>query len=191
MLASSTWASTMRYLTWKAKATKHKRLLFRLVPSKPRTKESDYFLWATPDSADCVGSHGGGQGRSLRTDIHNWKKGLWPTPHANCYTGIGIQGREGGMNIQTAVKMWPTPNATDYKGVSQPLGRRPACDDDLPGRVAREMFPSPAARDWKSGRGRKDNGHTPQLPEVIGGQLNPMWVEWLMGFPIGWTDLEG
>jgi hypothetical protein len=22
------------------------------------------------------------------------------------------------------------------------------------------------------------------------GQLNPMWVEWLMGFPIGWTDLE-
>jgi hypothetical protein len=23
-----------------------------------------------------------------------------------------------------------------------------------------------------------------------GGKLNPMWVEWLMGFPIGWTDLE-
>jgi len=23
-----------------------------------------------------------------------------------------------------------------------------------------------------------------------GGRLNPMWVEWLMGFPPGWTDLE-
>jgi hypothetical protein len=23
-----------------------------------------------------------------------------------------------------------------------------------------------------------------------GGKLNPMWVEWLMGFPIGWTDLK-
>ncbi len=23
-----------------------------------------------------------------------------------------------------------------------------------------------------------------------GGKLNPAWVEWLMGFPIGWTDLE-
>jgi hypothetical protein len=23
-----------------------------------------------------------------------------------------------------------------------------------------------------------------------GGRLNPMWVEWLMGFPTGWTDLE-
>lgn len=23
-----------------------------------------------------------------------------------------------------------------------------------------------------------------------GGQLNPTWVEWLMGFPLGWTDLS-
>lgn len=23
-----------------------------------------------------------------------------------------------------------------------------------------------------------------------GGQLNPDWVEWLMGFPHGWTDIE-
>ena len=23
-----------------------------------------------------------------------------------------------------------------------------------------------------------------------GGQLNPTWVEWLMGFPPGWTDLN-
>jgi hypothetical protein len=53
------------------------------------------------------------------------------------------------------------------------------------------MYPTPAARDWKSGKGRKENGHSPQLPEVIGGQLNPPWVEWLMGFPEGWTDLEG
>ena len=22
------------------------------------------------------------------------------------------------------------------------------------------------------------------------GQLNPTWVEWLMGYPEGWTDLE-
>lgn len=23
-----------------------------------------------------------------------------------------------------------------------------------------------------------------------GGKLNPTWVEWLMGFPTGWTDLS-
>jgi hypothetical protein len=22
------------------------------------------------------------------------------------------------------------------------------------------------------------------------GQLNPTWVEWLMGFPLGWTDCQ-
>jgi hypothetical protein len=26
---------------------------------------------------------------------------------------------------------------------------------------------------------------------AAGGKLNPTWVEWLMGFPPGWTDLEG
>jgi hypothetical protein len=26
---------------------------------------------------------------------------------------------------------------------------------------------------------------------VVGGALNPTWVEWLMGFPLGWTDCEG
>jgi hypothetical protein len=29
-----------------------------------------------------------------------------------------------------------------------------------------------------------------RLPETRGGHLNPTWVEWLMGFPLGWTDLE-
>ena len=24
----------------------------------------------------------------------------------------------------------------------------------------------------------------------VSGQLNPTWVEWLMGFPIGWTESD-
>jgi len=27
-------------------------------------------------------------------------------------------------------------------------------------------------------------------PEELNGALNPTWVEWLMGFPLGWTALE-
>jgi len=28
------------------------------------------------------------------------------------------------------------------------------------------------------------------LAAQVGGPLNPDWVEWLMGWPIGWTDLK-
>lgn len=47
------------------------------------------------------------------------------------------------------------------------------------------------ASDWKN-RGNRDyrKGREFQLQTAVGGKLNPMWVEWLMGFPIGWTDLE-
>jgi hypothetical protein len=28
-------------------------------------------------------------------------------------------------------------------------------------------------------------------PSILTGSLNPTWVEWLMGYPIGFTDLKG
>ncbi len=42
---------------------------------------------------------------------------------------------------------------------------------------------------------KKLTGRTPKDPQVgladqIGGRPNPRWVEWLMGFPDNWTDLE-
>ena len=39
----------------------------------------------------------------------------WPSPHANSSTGSGREGREGGMNIQTAAQLtgWPTPTSQD------------------------------------------------------------------------------
>ena len=29
-----------------------------------------------------------------------------------------------------------------------------------------------------------------QMGAGNGGKLNPTWVEWLMGWPLGWTDLK-
>jgi len=34
------------------------------------------------------------------------------------------------------------------------------------------------------------NPHARPLSEVIGGSLNPEFVEWLMGYPIGATELS-
>ena len=38
--------------------------------------------------------------------------------------------------------------------------------------------------------GRKPTDPQVGLADQVGGSLNPTWVEWLMGWPIGWTDLK-
>jgi len=50
------------------------------------------------------------------------------------------------------------------------------------------IWPTPRAR---MGGNKTDTGKC-RLEEVAlaGGQLNPTWVEWLMGWPLGWTDLK-
>jgi hypothetical protein len=86
----------------------------------------------------------------------------WPTPTANCSTGAGHQGRAGGLNLQTAVA------AVALKCATQ------------------------TARDWRSGKASQATmeRNSRPLSEQIGGSLNPTWVEWLMGWPLGWTDLK-
>lgn len=56
------------------------------------------------------------------------------------------------------------------------------------------FWPTPAARDYRHPNQRtrwERYGITAgeQLPNAVRGPLNPEWVEWLMGFPIGWTEL--
>jgi hypothetical protein len=61
------------------------------------------------------------------------------------------------------------------------------------------QWPTPQASDNRN----RGNADTPAIARrieagkqvtltmtVTGGQLNPTWVEWLMGWPLGWTDLK-
>ena len=68
------------------------------------------------------------------------------------------------------------------------LGRFP----NLETVVGRRMWPTPMAHDGKDcGSSPSQAGrNSPTLPVAAGGKLNPTWVEWLMGWPIGWTDLQ-
>ena len=61
-------------------------------------------------------------------------------------------------------------------------------------------WPTPVTRDYKDSGSQealiraRDKRDSPGLGLLVGaeggGNLNPMWVEWLMGWPLGWTDLK-
>ena len=54
-------------------------------------------------------------GSKAQMDLgHAIKLELSPTPHANCSTGAGTQGRDGGMNLQTVVQLSPTPRMEGF-----------------------------------------------------------------------------
>jgi len=56
--------------------------------------------------------------------------------------------------------------------------------------VACRMFPTPTKSDGMGGPGCSGRDGGENLRTAIGGKLNPEWVEWLMGWPIGLTDLK-
>jgi hypothetical protein len=97
-----------------------------------------------------------------------------------------------GLTPAEFVKKWPTP--TTSTGGPQMMGDklRPSGakgSNNLAGAV--RTWPTPTAHNAKEGAFPAEyNRKTPTLAAEVGGQLNPMWVEWLMGWPVGWTDLK-
>jgi len=108
-----------------------------------------------------------------------------------------LRKRPGSLAKQVAdTRFYPTP-----KGSAEHYGRPRENDrGDLQAAVM-AMFQTPTVRDHKGGvrdwscrqrDGKPRNECDKTLPDVAtpGGQLNPQFVEWLMGFPPGWTDLD-
>ena len=99
-------------------------------------------------------------------------------------------------------KMWPTPRAKEPGRTTKGYGRGLA--ELVEGKNQMEPkknWPTPTARDWKDSGKAVVNSQRNSLPQTIardnkeqwikgGGALNPTWVEWLMGYPAGYTDLK-
>ena len=92
-------------------------------------------------------------------------------PTVTCGDAIGARNRTSGrkpgskhhdgVTLSDYIRMWPMPTSRDHKDTGDLLNVEEKC---LLGRAVK--------------------------PSVATGSLNPTWVEWLMGFPNGWTDLD-
>jgi hypothetical protein len=159
--------------------------VYELQSSAPVTSESGSSLWRTPNATDAIR--------------------LWATPHTNCTTGAGTQGRDGGENLQTQIEHWQTP------GTDSSRSRGGDSKDEMGLDQEARHWMTPTARDWKAETGMDPQKYkfrlsqqvylnslpAPQTPDgpISSGsgqtsrRLSPRFVEWLMGFPVTWTEL--
>lgn len=110
------------------------------------------------------------------------ESGLWPTPtcggggktlpEGTTPTGKTPDGRKQTICLERYVqqverKVWPTPTVAMAKGSSV-------------GALTR-----------KTGKSRENDRLDYAVEgDAKNGRLNPTWVEWLMGWPLGWTELQ-
>lgn len=115
--------------------------------------------------------------------------GLWPTPKTRDASGKCRSPKaQGGPSLTEAVRrsaMLPTPRANKIGGYSS-ARFRPTLEQ-----VVKMKYPTPrAGSDTLVG----GTGHWQMLQgtelEANRGKLNPDWIDWLMGFPIGYTALK-
>jgi DNA (cytosine-5)-methyltransferase 1 len=105
----------------------------------------------------------------------------WPTPTTGeSVSGHGRRGVSGkgqaSRDLEAQARSWPTPAAWDVKGANT---NDTHSMDQLANVTAR----------WPGPRGPRmlEAGDPPSLSTP---RLNPRFVEWLMGFPIGWTAFD-
>lgn len=114
---------------------------------------------------------------------------MLPTPTATSYGrnkgGSSPDGPERpSLSTMARSGRWPTPRASDgaHGGPNQ---RGSKGDLALPAAVVKWATPTVCGNYNRKGVSAKSGDG---LATQVGGQLSPVWVEWLMGFPLAWTD---
>jgi hypothetical protein len=89
------------------------------------------------------------------------------------------------MGLASAVKLFPTPVADDTGSRSKPYAQ-----GGTPLSLAVKTWPTPSTIGLNGGSNSRAAREKRGEEATHLGPLNPDWVEWLMGWPIGWTDLK-
>ena len=152
------------YRTWSVKAMTSRCLILKLRLSERRTEEKELHLWPTPKASDAImGMTAKTSGRPIEKSTHLQTK------------------------VYCAEKgLIPTPRSHEVGDYQYSKGDHSKPILTLTGYT--KLLPTPRCG---GSRGNSPAGAKHgDLAGVCGGQLNPTWVEWLMGFPTGWTDLD-
>jgi hypothetical protein len=143
--------------------------------------------WPTVRSSD---GERGGRGdliQAIRGNPNSHYK-LWQTPVADdaIDRAAGKWNSRGEPKLSAEVKLWPTPKAS---AAGPDFAKMTRSGTGISLQTAVAMWPTPTVQDSKNnGAPSQMVRNTKPLNAEVGGALNPTWVEWLMGWPLGWTD---
>ena len=165
LLTSKTaWYSDRCKMIWKERASKSNVLLFQLVASVRGINETESGLldamYPTP--------------RALEIDekIETWR--------ARMKKIVQKGGKLPSVNLSMTVKMYPTPTAGNCMDVFQP-----------PEYVEQNTTGWTVTRKGTGTKfGAKLNDVVHKMTPQPGGRLNPNFVEFLMGYPMNYTQIE-
>ena len=135
--------------------------------------------WGSMRNGECF------QQPMLEQTITENEFGYWLTPTATAISGRSQEAMNHRIKWRESLgrKTVPPGNLAEQIMMS---GQIPCVDMKKP-----TMLPTPTAHNSKEGAYPAEfTRKTPTLATHAGGKLNPMWTEWLMGWPLGWTDLK-
>lgn len=165
-------------------------VLSELLTLERPTAENDAGLLPTPLESNTKAHHMRSGGRPARS--------YWPTPIATEWkNGCGKTGNrapekaaKAGLKLGEAVKLWPTPTSTlgtNGGKVTPAKSREGGTLIEALSNRTQWATPTVCGNYNRAGASAKSGDG---LATQAGGSLNPTWVEWLMGWPLGWTDLK-
>lgn len=178
--------------TWSARAITPSCLILKLRLSARRTDgnasrslHTEPQLWATPNTMDHLPQR---SPEALIRQAETSRKG---------------RARPANLREQVCpetVRIWRTPTVNDAINSSLPPSQ--INRDSLTSQLMMTLYPTPTTGAGlcggtgnyqqlkaKAESGEITEGERRSMAAGNGGQLNPDWVEWMMGFPVGWTSL--
>ena len=196
--------STPYSRTWKVKVTPHAHLVFQLRASAQTIKEKESGLWQTPTAVGIKERSQEALEKKMKKRLATGRKTV---PPGSLTEQIKFSPNKGQLPNWN---MWRTPDnmkgGSNLPGIKKALDeghlRRPSGqqiqirlqDQVKEERIQPKKWPTPTANEDAAGRPtgkmQKMLGNHPDVRGTGGGTLNPTWVEWLMGYPSGWTDLK-